>query len=143
MSEYRASIDIDATPEVVFDFLITDSGMTAWMGEWASLDPVPDGAFAVDIAGFRARGSFLEVDRPRLVTVSWGFVESETLPPGVSTVSFELTATDSGTRVEVTHAGLPEGEVPGHAAGWKNFLPRLIRAAEGQTLPPDTWTPTS
>lgn len=141
MSEYRANIDIDATPEAVFEFLVTDAGMTAWMGEWASLEPVPGGSFAVDIAGYRARGSFLEVDPPRRVTVSWGFVESETLPPGTSTVSFELTEIDSGTRLEVIHTDLPEVEVAGHAEGWGHFLPRFTRAAGGEELPPDTWVP--
>ena len=48
MAEYRTSIDIDASPERVFDFLVTDAGMTSWMGQWASLDPVPGGQFAVD-----------------------------------------------------------------------------------------------
>lgn len=31
MTEHRTSIDIDAAPEVVFDFLVTDSGVTSWM----------------------------------------------------------------------------------------------------------------
>jgi len=70
MAEHRTSIDIDAAPEIVFEFLVTDTGMTSWMGQWASLDPVPGGRFAVDIAGYPARGMFLEVDRPRRVTVS-------------------------------------------------------------------------
>ena len=141
MAEYRGAVDIDATPEVVFRFLVTDAGITAWMGDWASLEPVPGGAFAVNIAGFRARGSFLEVDPPRRVTVTWGFEESADLPPGASTVSFELTETAGGTRLEVVHTDLPDGEVPGHADGWRHFLPRLLDAAAGRTLPPDTWQP--
>lgn len=141
MAEHRSSIDIEAPPERVFDFLTTDTGMTSWMGQWASLDPVPGGQFAVDIAGYPARGMFLEVDPPRRVTVSWGFAGSKTLPPGASTVSFELTPISVGTRVEVVHTDLPEDDVPGHAAGWRHFLPRLMRAATGEQLPPDTWTP--
>jgi len=141
MAEHRSSIDIDAAPPVVFEFLVTPEGMTSWMGQWASLDPVPGGEFAVDIAGYPARGMFLEVDPPRRVSVSWGFAGSESLPPGSSTVSFELTPTGAGTRVEVVHTDLPPDEVPGHAAGWAHFLPRLIRAAAGEQLPPDTWHP--
>lgn len=141
MAEHRTSIDIDAAPEAVFDFLVTDTGMTSWMGQWASLDPVPGGEFAVDIAGYPARGTFLEVDPPRRVTVSWGFAGSETLPPGASTVSFELIPIRAGTRVEVVHTALPESDVPGHADGWSHFLPRLARAAGGERLPPDTWRP--
>ena len=141
MSEHRTCIDIQATPERVFEFLVTDAGMTSWMGQWASLDPVPGGRFQVDIAGFPARGVFLELDPPRRVSFSWGFVGNESLPPGSSTVSFELTPTSAGTRVEVVHAGLPGQDVPGHVAGWDHFLPRLARAVAGEHLPQDTWTP--
>ncbi len=141
MAEYRSSIDIEASPERVFDFLVTDAGMTSWMGQWASLDPVPGGHFAVDIAGYPVRGRFLEVDPPRRVTVSWGFAGDETLPPGRSTVSFALSPTSTGTRVEVVHTDLPEDGVGAHAAGWSHFLPRLVRAATGEQLPPDTWKP--
>lgn len=141
MSEHRTSIDIEASPELVFEFLVTDTGMTSWMGQWASLDPVPGGRFAVDIAGYPARGIFLEVDPPRRVTISWGFAGSQSLPPGSSVVSFELTPVSAGTRVEVVHTDLPESEVPGHAEGWKHFLARLSRAASGEQLPPDSWKP--
>ena len=141
MTEHRTSIDIDASPELVFEFLVTEKGMTAWMGQCASLDPVPGGEFAVDIAGYQARGMFLEVDPPRRMTVSWGFAGSEALPPGSSTVSFELTPISAGTRVEVVHTDLPTAEVPGHVEGWNHFLPRLARAAAGEQLPPDTWKP--
>lgn len=143
MAEHRSSIDIEAAPEQVFEFLVTNEGMTTWMGQWASLEPVPGGQFAVDIAGYPARGVFLEVDAPRRVTVSWGFAGSETLPPGASTVSFELSPTLTGTRVEVLHTDLPDNDVPGHRAGWRHFLPRLARAATGEQLPPDHWIPTT
>lgn len=143
MAEHRSSIDIDASPETVFEFLITENGMRTWMGTQATLEPMPGGVFAVDIAGYRARGSFLEVDPPRRVTITWGFIESNELPPGASTVSFELTRTSNGTRLEVVHTDLPDGEVPGHAEGWAHFLPRLTRAATGHTQPEDTWTPGS
>lgn len=142
MAEHRSSIEIDAAPEIVSEFLVTDAGMTSWIGQWASLDPVPGGQFAVDIAGYPVRGSFLEVDPPRRVTVSWGFAGNGNLPPGSSMVSFELTPTIGGTRVEVVHSGLPPGEVPGHTNGLDHFLPRLARCAVGEQLQPDSWCPT-
>lgn len=143
MTEHRTSIDIEAAPERVFEFLVTDAGMTSWLGQWASLDPVPGGQFAVNVAGYPVRGMFLEVDPPRRVTVSWGFAGSASLPPGTSTVSFELTPTSAGTRVEVVHSDLPADEAPGHIEGWGHFLPRLARAVAGEQLPPDTWQPTT
>ena len=71
MAEHRTSIDIDAAPEIVFEFLVTDTGMTSWMGQWASLDPVPGGQFAVDIAGLPRAG---HVPRGRSTSTGDGLV---------------------------------------------------------------------
>lgn len=141
MAEYQTSIEIAAAPETVFDYLTTEDGMTAWMGQHAELDPRPTGLFAVDIAGFPIRGQYLYVERPTRVVVSWGVAGSEELPPGVSTVDFRLTATENGTRVDLVHSGLPETELPGHADGWEHFLPRLTVAAAGGDAGHDQWRP--
>ncbi len=141
MAEFRASVDIDAAPEAVFAYLTTDAGMTAWMGQHAELDPAPGGAFAVDIAGHPVRGSYLAVEPPSRVVVSWGFAGSETLPPGASTVEFRLVPHEGGTRVDVHHFDLPDIELPGHADGWGNYLPRLAFAGSGRDPGPDSWRP--
>lgn len=141
MAEFRDSIDIAASPETVFEYLTTNEGMTAWMGQYADLDPTPGGRFAVDIAGHPVRGEFLRVERPSRVVVSWGFAGSEDLPAGASTVEFRLTPTGAGTRVELCHSDLPETEVRGHADGWANFLPRLVVAGAGGDPGPDPWQP--
>lgn len=141
MAEHRSSIDIAASRERVFEYLVTAEGITAWMGDWARLEPAPGGEFSVNIAGYGARGTFLEVDPPHRVTVSWGFEGSETLPPGSSTVSFELSAIADGTRLEVVHTDLPDGELAGHTDGWSHFIARLELAATGHALPSDDWTP--
>lgn len=72
MAEYTTSVEIDADPDVVFDFLVTEDGMTAWMGQFAVLDPRPGGGFAVDIAGHAIRGEYLSVERPHRVLVAAG-----------------------------------------------------------------------
>lgn len=141
MAEFQDSIEIAATPETVFSYLTTDSGMTAWMGQYAELDPTPGGQFAVDIAGHAIRGEYLHVEFPSRVVVSWGMAGSATLPPGTSTVEFRLTPIASGTRVELTHANLPDTEVRGHADGWHHFLPRLAVAGTGTNAGRDTWRP--
>lgn len=141
MAEYTTSIEIEATPAEVFDYLVTDAGMTAWMGQHASLDPRPGGGFAVDIAGYAIRGQHVEVDRPRRVVVSWGVSGSPDLPPGASRVEFTLTPTDGGTRVDLTHSGLPDDHLDGHADGWTHFLPRLRVAASGGDPGEDDWVP--
>lgn len=141
MAEFRDHIDIAASPETVFEYLTTNAGMTAWMGQYADLDPTPGGRFAVDIAGHPVRGEYLRVERPNRVVVSWGFPGSEHLPAGASTVEFRLTPIGGGTRVNLCHSGLPEAEVRGHADGWANFLPRLAVAGVTGDAGPDGWHP--
>lgn len=141
MAEFHDSIDVAATPETVFDYLTTDAGMTAWMGQYAELDPTPGGDFAVDIAGHAIRGEYLHVEHPRRVVVSWGIAGSDVLPPGASTVEIRLTPISSGTRVDLTHSDLPETEIRGHAHGWAHFLPRLAIAGTGADAGPDDWRP--
>lgn len=141
MAEFTASIEIEANPDAVFEYLVTESGMTAWMGQHARLDPRVGGEFAVDIAGYAIRGTYLEVVRPHRVVVSWGMAGSVDLPPGTSTVTFELTPTPRGTRVELAHSQLPDAHLEGHADGWAHFLPRLSSAASGGDPGIDDWTP--
>lgn len=141
MAEYRTSIEIAAPPDTVFDYLTTATGLTAWMGTFADLDPQPGGHFTVDIAGHPIRGNYLHVERPTRVVVSWGVAGSADLPAGSSRVEFRLTPIDSGTRVELTHSDLPEAALAGHADGWAHFLPRLEQVSRGEPPVPDTWRP--
>jgi uncharacterized protein YndB with AHSA1/START domain len=141
MAEFETSIEIAAEPGIVFDYLVTEAGMTAWMGQHATLDPRAGGTFAVDIAGHPVRGQYLVVERPHRVVFSWGMPGSVGLPPGASTVTFTLTATALGTRVGLLHAGLPDASVPGHTDGWAHFLPRLAQAALNGDAGEDDWVP--
>ena len=141
MAEFRDHIEIQAPPEAVYPHLVTEDGLTAWMGHRADLDPTPGGRFAVDIAGHPVRGEFLHLEPPHRVVVSWGFAGSEDLPAGASTVEFRLTATEGGTRVDLCHSDLPETEMRGHADGWANFLPRLAIVGAGGDPGPDPWQP--
>lgn len=141
MAEYRSSIEIRATPDEVFDYLVTPSGMTAWMGQHATLEPHVGGVFQVDIAGSPIRGRYLEVVRPERVVVSWGVAGSAEFPAGTSRVSFTLTRTAGGTRVDLLHSDLPELRVGGHADGWAHFLARLTAVAQGEVLAADDWIP--
>jgi uncharacterized protein YndB with AHSA1/START domain len=131
VAEFVTSIDIEASPEIVFAHLVTPEGMCAWMGQHAELDATPGGVFAVDIEGTPVRGEFLEVDPPRLVVVSWGVPGNEQLPPGSSRVEFRLTPIAAGTRLDLSHTDLPAAERPPHAQGWTHFLARLAATAAG------------
>lgn len=141
MAEHATSIEIAAKPAVVFEYLVTPAAMTAWMGQHAVLEPHPGGVFAVDIAGSPIRGEYLEVEPPRRIVVSWGVAGSDDLPPGASMVTFTLTPSAQGTRVDVVHSGLPDADLAGHVDGWSHFLPRLLMVAEGGDAGGDAWVP--
>ena len=66
-------VDIDATPEVVFSFLVDPERIVRWMGSAATLDPRPGGAYRIRINELAAaEGEFVEVDPPRRVVFSFG-----------------------------------------------------------------------
>ncbi|GAC1592136.1 MAG: SRPBCC family protein [Acidimicrobiales bacterium] len=129
MPEFATTIDIEAPPEIVFEHLVTREGLLAWIGQHVELDATPGGVFSLDIEGNLIRGQYLEVDPPHAVVVSWGVLGSELLPPGSSRVEFRLTPTATGTRLDLTHSGLPAEEQPKHAEGWTHFLARLAETA--------------
>lgn len=143
MAEFRESIEIAAPPEAVFDYLTTNEGLNAWLGQHADLDAIPGGRFAVDVAGHPVRGEFVSIERPHRVVVSWGFAGSDDLPAGTSTVEFSLTSTADGSRLDLRHFDLPDLEVRGHAHGWANFMPRLAVVASGGDVAPNDWQPLS
>ena len=137
MAEFTTHIDIDASPEEVFDHLTTVAGLLSWMGEWAELEAVPGGVFAVNIQGTPVRGRYLEVERPRRVRVSWGMAGNDDFPPGTSWVEFRLVRQGEGTRLHLHHTGLPDSRTPTHERGWTHYLARLTGAVAGADPGPD------
>src|SRR5690348_9526993 len=94
---FETTMDLNAPVQEVFRHLTEPAAMIRWMGQHATLEPAPGGAFEVDINGVPVRGRYLEVDPPRRVVVSWGVAGS---------------------------SGLPPDELEMHSAGWGYFLSR-------------------
>jgi uncharacterized protein YndB with AHSA1/START domain len=134
-----ASVHIAAPPERVFDYFIRPEAIVRWMGDYARLDPRPNGEFTLDINGVPVRGRYLEVEPPSRIVISWGHAGSDALPPGASTVEVTLTPEQDGTTVRIVHSGLPEAEARQHAIGWEHFLERLVTAGAGGNPGPDPW----
>ena len=120
---------VDAEPAEVYEYFTVAEAMVLWMGQFSSLDPVPGGEFAVDVNGASVRGRFVELEPPHRLVFTWGFIDSEVLPPETSTVEVLLRPEDGGTRVEIVHSSLPRDEAAKHAPGWRHFLQELARVA--------------
>jgi uncharacterized protein YndB with AHSA1/START domain len=86
-------------------------------------------------------GEFVELDPPRRLVQTWGWEgPSGSMPPGSTTVAFELVPRHDGTLVRVTHSGLSRGAAAdSHARGWDHYLPRLAAVASGGNPGADPW----
>ncbi|MGN6677097.1 MAG: SRPBCC family protein [Streptosporangiaceae bacterium] len=136
---FTTEVDLPAPVEEVYRHLTDPAAMVRWMGQHAKLEPVPGGAFEVDINGVPVRGHYLEVDPPRRVLVSWGVTGNSDLPPGATQVEFTLTHTAEGTRLRIVHRGLPPEQASMHEMGWQHFVDRLVSAVRGVDPGPDPW----
>ena len=136
---FRTSIDIEATPEQVFDHFARPELLVRWMGDVARLDAVEGGVFSVDINGVLIRGHFVRVERPRLIEIAWGEAGNDAMPPGATTLRVTFEARGSGTHVELEHDGLAPPEAKKHATGWPHFIARLAVAASGGHPGADPW----
>jgi uncharacterized protein YndB with AHSA1/START domain len=129
-----ASVFIAAPPERVYEYFTQPAAMVRWMGEYALLEPRPEGRFNLDLHGTAIRGHFLELEPPHRLLISWGFAGSQQLPPGSSTVEVRLIGENNGTRVELEHRDLPDQEAQPHGIGWARYLARLSSAAANDNV---------
>ena len=136
-----ASIFIHAPPARVYEYFTQPEAVVRWMGEFALLEPKSGGRFEVDVRGTPVRGRYLELDPPHRLLLSWGYADSERLPPGASTVEVRLIADAGGTRVELEHRQLPLDQEPPHHVGWSHYLGRLELAATAGDAGPDPGMP--
>jgi uncharacterized protein YndB with AHSA1/START domain len=134
----EVTVHIAARPETVFAYFTDPTRYVQWMGEAATLEPVPGGAYRVGMrGGVAAAGEFVEVDPPCRLVFTWGWTGDHAVPPGTTRVVVTLAEEDGGTRVVLRHHGLPDDEQRAHhTKGWELYLQRLgVRAAGGDPGP--------
>jgi uncharacterized protein YndB with AHSA1/START domain len=143
---YHRELQIDASPETVWEFLVDPEKVARWKGLPAmTFEPAAGGAFRIEIIpGEVASGEFVELDPPRRLVYTWGWEPGvdgpNVVPPGSSTVEIELVPESGGTRLRFTHRDLPTAaSAESHGVGWDHYLGRLATAAGGGDPGPDPW----
>lgn len=136
-------IAIAAPRETVWELLVNPDDVTTWMGQSATFDLRVGGCYQVEVLpGVFAAGEFLEIDPPGRLVYTWGWELSEggPVPPGSTTVVFELMDNGNETRLRLYHRDLPSLDTAGsHSRGWAHYLDRLAAVASGHPPGPDPW----
>ena len=135
-------IAIAASPETVWELLVDPDEAVRWMGQAATFDLRPGGAYRVEvIPGNVASGEFVEIDPPRRLVYTWGWESgSSSVEPGSTTIEFELTPAGDGTLLRFTHSDLPSAEAAtSHGHGWDHYFERLAVVAAGGDPGVDPW----
>lgn len=132
-------IRIRARPEIVFAYFTDGVRFRRWMGDTVDLDSRPGGRYRIQIPGRpTAEGTYLVVEPPERIVFSWGWVDSDEVPPRSTVVEIRLTGDGDHTVVHLAHRGLPsEASGAEHAAGWRHYLARLAVGAIGGDPGPD------
>jgi uncharacterized protein YndB with AHSA1/START domain len=133
---------INADVESVFQMFVDPAQFGLWMAEGATLDARPGGVVRwTHPNGDSVSGQFVELDRPRRIVFTYGWERSEVdIAPGSTTVEIDLVAREDGsTLLTLVHRGLEDRAADAHEGGWRHYLDRLRRTAEGQDVGPDPW----
>ena len=107
-------IELNATPERIFNVLLDSKQFATFTGMPATIDPSPGGAFHT--FGGLVEGRNVELIPHQRIVQAWRPTHWD---PGVySIVHFELKAASSGTALVLDHTGFPEGEFDHLDPGW-------------------------
>lgn len=137
----KREIEIAARPETIWQLLVDPKEVTRWMGQRADFDLRLGGRYRMDVVpGHIAAGEFKEIDAPRRLVYTWGWEGSAGVPPGSTTIVFELVPRGKGTLLRFTHKDLPDASAAeSHAQGWDHYFERLAIIARGGTVGVDPW----
>jgi uncharacterized protein YndB with AHSA1/START domain len=142
--EVRKELEIAASPETVWAFLVDPARSELWWGRAVTLDPRPGGALRIEVTPRSiASGKVVEADPPHRLVFTWGWEAGgggPDVPPGSTTVEIDLEPGPGGTRLSLVHRDLPNAEAAErHGHGWDHYLGRLGVAAAGGDPGPDPW----
>jgi uncharacterized protein YndB with AHSA1/START domain len=134
-------IFIECSPKTLFSFFTDPEKMVRWIGRNVLMDPTIGGKYRIDINGQDiAIGEFKEIVPYEKVVWTWGWNDSEIMPPGSSTVEFNLKPHDNGTILELNHYNLPAEKVNSNSNGWSHYMNRIQLLAEGTDPGVDPWS---
>jgi uncharacterized protein YndB with AHSA1/START domain len=133
-------IQVDASPEVVFDVVSRPEHLKEWWPDDARYEPVAGATGEIvfgdcDDGGAVVAFSVVDVEPPHTFSFRWTHPADEGAGVGNSLlVTFELAPSGGGTLLRMTESGfremgweaaLLEQQYREHVTGWDHYLPRI------------------
>jgi len=117
------TIVIAAEPDTVFLFFTDSARWASWWGAGSTIDARRGGRFLIRYpGGVEAAGDVLEIDAPRRLVLTYGYVSGAPIPVGASRVTIRLVPEGDGTRLHLSHEFADEAVRNEHVQGWRYQL---------------------
>jgi uncharacterized protein YndB with AHSA1/START domain len=147
----RGSQLIAASPERVWAALVDPEALLAWLppgemtGRFEQFDARPGGSYRMvltysDASGARGKATadsdivearFVDIVPGERIVQAVDFVSDDPANAGTMTMTWEITAIDAGTRVDIIAEDVPDGiSAEDHAAGLASSLTKLAAYLE-------------
>ncbi len=112
--EVHQEVDFEASPERIYQTYMDSKEHSAFSGEPASISPDPGGTFTCWNGQIGGRN--IELVPNQRIVQAW---RVSNWPEGVySVVRMELSARGKGSRLVLSHTGIPAGKSSSIAEGW-------------------------
>ncbi len=114
------SATVNARPSDVFDALTNSEKIRKWSGQKGTVEATIGGKFEM-FDGW-VKGKVLAYHRGKNVSYTWHAADwDKDVKPSI--VKFRLSPTKTGTKISLSHSGLPdEKSRKEHAGGWTEFV---------------------
>jgi uncharacterized protein YndB with AHSA1/START domain len=123
------TIVIQAQPETIFRFFTDSARWARWWGAGSEIDPRPGGRMKIRYPnGVEVSGEVLELENPRRIVFTYGYLTGNPIPPGASRVTIELDPHHRGTELRLKHEFADAKVCEQHVAGWRYQLSLFANA---------------
>ena len=122
---FTLSCTLPAPPEAVYDAWLSSRAHTAMTGAEARISNEVGAAYSA-WDGYIA-GRTLELVPGRRIVQSWRTTDFAADHPD-STIVVDLAPTRPGTRLTLTHSGVPDGQTDYEKSGWRDFYFEPMKA---------------
>lgn len=131
MRSIEREIQVNATPEVVYEVVSSPKHLREWWPDDADLEAKAGAAGTVSFGPDKVVDlTVVEADPPRRFSFRWDYEDEVPTESNSLLVTFDLIPKDGGTLLRFAETGWDEASrtddnYNDHVSGWNYFLPRL------------------